>query len=68
MKLVNPVGRSVMTGSNSEITPRACMCNSNFVSARGNDGCFKCGFNCRWDDPQNHASNQHIAYWTIRKS
>lgn len=50
MKRVNPYGRTVNSGLEAHITPRACMCGATggeYTTARGTtDSCFHCGCDC----------------------
>lgn len=69
MKVVNPVGRTVNTGTEAHlaIQPRACMCAQDqydFIGTRGSgDNCTHCGCTCgmRYD-------NDFVAQFTFRKS
>lgn len=70
MKMINPLGRTPADKlyEGSGILPMACMCSSEagFVTARGDDKCFKCGCSC--SSTTYSAGNSKKAIWTIRGS
>ncbi|MDK2587345.1 Apre_1838 family putative sactipeptide bacteriocin [Romboutsia sedimentorum] len=70
MKIVNPIGREVMSMSDSNLVrqPRACMCHTDagYAEARGAGGCFTCGCSCAGDVTVT-SGNSNKSFWKVSR-
>ncbi|RGK43067.1 Apre_1838 family putative sactipeptide bacteriocin [Dorea formicigenerans] len=70
MKRVNPYGRTVSSGLEAHITPRACMCGADggqYTGARGSsDSCLHCGCDCT--ESAYSSGNSRNSLTTIHRS